>query len=101
MGLLFTSIMSAVAFANEVQTDVDFDSLISADEMSMTEEQSNDQEMWRQPRFRYGFRCFASNRRGIRFESVGYSPQETQRDAIQNCFRSGSRSCQPMGCTRV
>jgi hypothetical protein len=97
VALLFASLAATSAFAEQVETDVDFNSLLPAEEMSEVMSTESFDDRFARPRF---FRCFAENRRGRRFEGMGRSPGEAQEKALRQCYRRGSRTCRPMGCHR-
>jgi hypothetical protein len=97
VALLFASLAATSAFAEQVDVDVDFNNLVSADEMSEVMSTDHFDDHFNRPRF---FRCFAENRRGMRFEGMGRSPGEAQERALRQCYQRGSRTCKPMGCHR-
>lgn len=42
--------------------------------------------------------CFARNHRGITFEAVAFERRHAEREALEKCYRHGSRTCRPDGC---
>ena len=42
--------------------------------------------------------CFARNHRGMQFEAVSHERYRAEREALEACYRSGSRSCRLEGC---
>lgn len=107
--LLFSLLFATAALAVEVQTEVDFDSLQSAEDLSATMSINDREEHvgdhigtpYFPPHHNRGVRCFAASRRGYRFEAYGRFPRETQERALQQCYRSGARMCRPLGCDRI
>jgi hypothetical protein len=45
-----------------------------------------------------GAMCVAQNARGFRFRGFGRWIREAQNDALDNCYRAGSRFCRVIGC---
>lgn len=96
--LLLNSVLAVSAFAEE--TDIDFNSLLSADEIAVDNESVDmDLNDWRR---REHFTCFAKNTYDRRFEATGRDARDTQFQAVRECrLHSGHRShCRPMGCHR-
>lgn len=97
LSFLVGVVMSISAFAVEIQSEVDLDTLVPADELS-SEMQPN-HEWGGYPGRWQSFRCFARNRRGMVFEGFGYHPREAEMRALDQCRRY-SRYCVPAGCKK-
>jgi hypothetical protein len=92
ISLAFSAVMAMSAFAAE--TEVDFNSLVSAEEMNVSIPYAYDFD------HHEDFRCFAEGERGHRFEAIAREPREAQERAMGECRRH-SHECRPLGCHRV
>ena len=95
--LLFSALVSTASFAGK--EEIDFNSLVPADGYTVSESAESCGDDHHHDRYR----CFASNRRGRRFEGEGRNPRWAQEKAMMNCRRYSHERyprCRPLGCHR-